>query len=150
MNRTLCESVNGFCLGVGHNIIPLWLNRQNLPKLYPTTASINYPKVSTDSRTRNGTFAESIFRQASKISTSVDGHRYNVVCGQIDLGNVATDMTARMKKGVPQPDGSMAVEPTMDVDNVSRMIVYMARLPLDANVQFVTVMATQMPFIGRG
>jgi NAD(P)-dependent dehydrogenase (short-subunit alcohol dehydrogenase family) len=83
-------------------------------------------------------------------STSLDGRKYNIACGQIDIGNAATEMTARMKDGVPQPDGSKMVEPTMDVDNVACTIVYMASLPLDANVQFVTVMATKMPFIGRG
>lgn len=83
-------------------------------------------------------------------ATSLDGRKYNIACGQIDIGNAATEMTARMKNGVPQADGSTAVEPTMDVDNVARTIVFMASLPLDANVQFVTVMATKMPFIGRG
>ena len=83
-------------------------------------------------------------------STSLDGRKYNIACGQIDIGNAATEMTARMKNGVPQADGSNAVEPTMNVDNVARTIAYMASLPLDANVQFVTVMATKMPFIGRG
>ncbi|MBP86281.1 MAG: 3-oxoacyl-ACP reductase [Planctomycetaceae bacterium] len=83
-------------------------------------------------------------------STSLDGRKYNIACGQIDIGNAATEMTARMKGGVPQADGSMAVEPTMDVENVARTIVYMASLPLDANAQFVTVMATKMPLIGRG
>ena len=83
-------------------------------------------------------------------STSLDGRKYDIACGQIDIGNAATPMTERMKKGVPQPNGSVAVEPTMDVEHVGRAIVYMASLPLDANVQFLTVMATKMPFIGRG
>jgi NAD(P)-dependent dehydrogenase (short-subunit alcohol dehydrogenase family) len=83
-------------------------------------------------------------------STSLDGRKYDIACGQIDIGNAATPMTERMKKGVPQPNGSTAVEPTMDVEHVGRAIVYMASLPLDANVQFLTVMATKMPFIGRG
>lgn len=83
-------------------------------------------------------------------STSLDGRKYNIACGQIDIGNAATEMTARMASGVPQADGSMAVEPTMDVQNVARTIVYMANLPLDANIQFVTVMATKMPLVGRG
>ena len=83
-------------------------------------------------------------------STSLDGRKYNIACGQIDIGNAATEMTARMASGVPQADGSMAVEPTMDVQNVARTIVYMASLPLDANVQFITVMATKMPLVGRG
>ncbi len=83
-------------------------------------------------------------------STSLDGRKYDIACGQIDIGNAATEMTARMEKGVPQPDGSMRVEPTMDPIHVARAVVYMASLPLDANVQFLTVMATQMPFIGRG
>ena len=83
-------------------------------------------------------------------STSLDGRKYNIACGQIDIGNAATDMTARMADGVPQADGSTAVEPTMDVQNVARTIVHMASLPLDANVQFVTVMATKMPLVGRG
>lgn len=83
-------------------------------------------------------------------STSLDGRKYNIACGQIDIGNAATPMTARMADGVPQADGRMQVEPTMDVDNVARAVVYMADMNLDANVQFMTVMATQMPFIGRG
>lgn len=83
-------------------------------------------------------------------SISLDGRRYNIACGQIDIGNAATPMTARMAKGVPQANGSVEVEPTMAVDNVGRTISLMASLPMDANIQFVTVMATQMPFIGRG
>jgi NAD(P)-dependent dehydrogenase (short-subunit alcohol dehydrogenase family) len=83
-------------------------------------------------------------------STSLDGRKYDIACGQIDVGNAATDMTARMAKGVPQPNGSVEVEATMNVENVARAVVYMASLPLDANVQFMTVMATKMPFVGRG
>ncbi|MCA9083638.1 MAG: SDR family oxidoreductase [Planctomycetaceae bacterium] len=83
-------------------------------------------------------------------STSLDGRRYNIACGQIDIGNAGTDMTSRMSTGVPQADGSMAVEPTIDVNHIARAVVYMASLPLDANVQFMTVMATKMPLVGRG
>ena len=83
-------------------------------------------------------------------STSLDGRRYDIACGQVDVGNAATDMTARMAKGVPQPNGSIEIEPTMNVENVARAVVYMASLPLDANAQFLTVMATKMPFVGRG
>jgi NAD(P)-dependent dehydrogenase (short-subunit alcohol dehydrogenase family) len=83
-------------------------------------------------------------------ATALDGRRHNIACGQIDIGNAATDMTARMKDGVPQPSGEMAVEPTMDVENVARAVLYMASLPLDANVLFLTVMATGMPYVGRG
>ena len=83
-------------------------------------------------------------------STSLDGRKYDIACGQIDVGNAATEMTERMKKGVPQANGTVEVEPTMDVQNVARAVVYMASLPLDANVQFLTVMATKMPFVGRG
>jgi NAD(P)-dependent dehydrogenase (short-subunit alcohol dehydrogenase family) len=83
-------------------------------------------------------------------STSLDGRNFNIACSQIDIGNAGTEMTARMSNGVPQADGSMAVEPTMDVNNIARAVVYMASLTLDANVQFMTVMATKMPFIGRG
>ena len=83
-------------------------------------------------------------------STSLDGRKYNIACGQIDIGNAVTPMTARMSDGVPQADGSIKPEPRMHVDNVSQAIVYMASLPLDANVQTLTVMATQMPFVGRG
>jgi NAD(P)-dependent dehydrogenase (short-subunit alcohol dehydrogenase family) len=83
-------------------------------------------------------------------STALDGRRYDIACGQIDIGNAGTEMTARMKDGVPQADGSLAPEPTMDVDHVARAVVYMAGLPLDANVLFMTVMATKMPFVGRG
>jgi NAD(P)-dependent dehydrogenase (short-subunit alcohol dehydrogenase family) len=83
-------------------------------------------------------------------STSLDGRKYDIACGQIDIGNASTDMTAKMQAGVPQASGALAVEPTMDVDNVARAVVYMASLPLDANVLFMTVMATKMPFVGRG
>ena len=83
-------------------------------------------------------------------STSLDGRKYNIACGQIDIGNALTPMAARMADGVPQADGSVKPEPLMHVDNVSQAIVYMASLPLDANVQTLTVMATQMPFVGRG
>jgi NAD(P)-dependent dehydrogenase (short-subunit alcohol dehydrogenase family) len=81
---------------------------------------------------------------------SLDGRAYNIACGQIDIGNAATDMTARMPQGVPQANGTVAIEPTMGVDCVARSLVLMAGMPLDANVQFITVMATQMPFVGRG
>ena len=83
-------------------------------------------------------------------STSLDGRKYDIACGQIDIGNAATDMTARMKDGVRQPDGRLMAEPTMDVDNVSRAVLYMANLPPDANAQFITIMATKMPYLGRG
>ena len=83
-------------------------------------------------------------------STSLDGRTYDIACGQIDIGNAATPMTARMATGVPQPDGSVRAEATMDVAHVGETIRYMAALPLDANVQFITIMATKMPFIGRG
>jgi NAD(P)-dependent dehydrogenase (short-subunit alcohol dehydrogenase family) len=83
-------------------------------------------------------------------STSLDGRKYDIACGQIDIGNAATEMTKRMKTGVPQADGSIAVEPTMDLDHVARAVMYMASLPLEANVQFLTVMATKMLHIGRG
>ena len=81
---------------------------------------------------------------------SLDGRKYDIACGQIDIGNAATEMTARMSKGVPQANGTLAVEPTMDVQDVARAVVYMASLPLDANVQFMTIMASKMPFVGRG
>ena len=81
---------------------------------------------------------------------SLDGRAFDIACGQIDIGNALTEMTARMTGGVRQADGSVRVEPTMDVDNVARAVVYMASLPLNANVQFLSVMATKMPFIGRG
>jgi NAD(P)-dependent dehydrogenase (short-subunit alcohol dehydrogenase family) len=83
-------------------------------------------------------------------SISLDGRKYDIACGQIDIGNAATEMTARMAAGVPQANGSVAVEPTMDAAHVGRAVLFMASLPLDANVQFLTVMATKMPFIGRG
>jgi NAD(P)-dependent dehydrogenase (short-subunit alcohol dehydrogenase family) len=83
-------------------------------------------------------------------STSLDGRAYNIACGQIDIGNALTEMTEKMSSGVQQADGSVAVEPTMNVDDVGRAVVYMAELPLDANVLFMTVMATNMPFVGRG
>jgi NAD(P)-dependent dehydrogenase (short-subunit alcohol dehydrogenase family) len=83
-------------------------------------------------------------------STSLDGRKYGIACGQIDIGNAATEMTARMSHGVPQASGELAAEPTFDVAHVARAVVYMASLPLDANVQFITIMATTMPFVGRG
>ena len=83
-------------------------------------------------------------------STALDGRKYDIACGQIDIGNAATDLTARMTDGVPQASGEVAVEPTMDVQHVARAVLYMASLPLDANVLFLTVMATRMPFVGRG
>ena len=81
---------------------------------------------------------------------SLDGRKYDIACGQIDIGNAGTDMTARMAAGVPQADGSRKPEPVMDVRHVADAVLYMASLPLDANVQFMTVMATNMPFVGRG
>jgi NAD(P)-dependent dehydrogenase (short-subunit alcohol dehydrogenase family) len=83
-------------------------------------------------------------------STSLDGRAYDIACGQIDIGNAATDLTARMESGVPQANGSIAAEPRIDPEHVARAVVYMAGLPLDTNVQFMTIMATKMPFIGRG
>ena len=83
-------------------------------------------------------------------SLSLDGRPFNIACGQVDIGNAATPMTDRMATGVPQADGSIRIEPRMDVENVATTVLYMAELPLEANVQFVTVMATTMPFIGRG
>jgi NAD(P)-dependent dehydrogenase (short-subunit alcohol dehydrogenase family) len=83
-------------------------------------------------------------------STALDGREHDIACGQIDIGNAGTDLTARMAAGVPQARGDVAAEPVMDVAHVARAVVYMASLPLDANVQFMTVMATKMPYIGRG
>ncbi|HET9492564.1 MAG TPA: SDR family oxidoreductase [Methylomirabilota bacterium] len=83
-------------------------------------------------------------------STSLDGRKYDIACGQIDIGNADTPLAAKMKTGMPQAHGAIVPEPTMDVQHVARAVVYMASLPLDANVQFLTVMATKMPFIGRG
>src|SRR5204862_3457621 len=83
-------------------------------------------------------------------STSLDGRAYDIACSQIDIGNAATPMTDRMVSGVPQPDGSMKPEPRMDAEHVGSAVAYMASLPLDANVLFMTVMATKMPFVGRG
>jgi NAD(P)-dependent dehydrogenase (short-subunit alcohol dehydrogenase family) len=83
-------------------------------------------------------------------SISLDGRAYGVACGQIDIGNAATEMTERMSAGIPQADGRIAVEPTFDAEHVASAVLYMASLPLDANVQFMTITATTMPFIGRG
>ena len=83
-------------------------------------------------------------------STSLDGRRYDIACGQIDIGNASTDMTEKMEKGILQADGSIKVEPTMAVEHVAKAVLYMDSLPLEANVQFMTVMATKMPFVGRG
>lgn len=81
---------------------------------------------------------------------SLDGRKHNIACGQIDIGNAASDMTERMNSGVPQADGSIKPEPTMDVQNVGNAVVHMAGLSLDTNVQFMTIMASDMPFVGRG
>jgi NAD(P)-dependent dehydrogenase (short-subunit alcohol dehydrogenase family) len=81
---------------------------------------------------------------------SLDGRKYDIACGQIDIGNALTEMAARMAKGVPQANGEIAIEAVMDVQHVADAIVHMASLPLAANVQFMTVMATKMPFVGRG
>jgi NAD(P)-dependent dehydrogenase (short-subunit alcohol dehydrogenase family) len=83
-------------------------------------------------------------------SISLDGRNFQIACGQIDIGNAATEMTERMSAGVPQANGTMLVEPRMDVRHVAEAVLYMANLPLDANVEFMTVMATRMPFVGRG
>lgn len=83
-------------------------------------------------------------------SISLDGRPFNIACGQIDIGNAASEMTSKMSGGVPQADGTMKSEPVMDVDHVARAVVHMANLPPEANVQFMTIMATSMPYIGRG
>ena len=83
-------------------------------------------------------------------ATALDGRKYDIACGQIDIGNAETPLTTRMKDGVPQASGEMKPEPTMDVEHVAKAVLYMADLPLDANVLFLTVMATRMPFVGRG
>ena len=83
-------------------------------------------------------------------STSLDGRKYDIACSQIDIGNALTEMAARMAKGVPQANGEIAIEPLMDVQHVANAVVHIASLPLDANIQFMTVMATKMPFVGRG
>ena len=83
-------------------------------------------------------------------ATSLDGRKYDIACGQIDIGNAATDMTSKMAEGIVQADGRIASEPRMDVDHVASSVLHMANLPLDANVLFMTVMATKMPLVGRG
>jgi NAD(P)-dependent dehydrogenase (short-subunit alcohol dehydrogenase family) len=83
-------------------------------------------------------------------STALDGRKYDIACGQIDIGNAATELTERMSKGAPQADGSLLVEPRMDVEHVANSIVHMANLPLDANILVMTIMATKMPYVGRG
>jgi NAD(P)-dependent dehydrogenase (short-subunit alcohol dehydrogenase family) len=83
-------------------------------------------------------------------ATSLDGRKYDIACGQLDIGNALTPLASRMTRGVPQANGQVAVEPTMDVQDVAKALLYMASLSLDSNVQFMTVMATKMPFVGRG
>jgi NAD(P)-dependent dehydrogenase (short-subunit alcohol dehydrogenase family) len=83
-------------------------------------------------------------------SLALDGRPFNIACGQIDIGNAATEMTERMKSGIAQADGRIAVEPRMDVEHVAQAVLFMAGLPLESNVQFMTIMATKMPFVGRG
>ncbi len=105
------------------------------PRTPPNSAPYTAPKHAITGLTR---------------STSLDGRDYDIACGQIDIGNALTDMTARMAEGVTQAHGGTAVEPTMNVDDIGRAIIYMAGLPLAANVLFMTVMANSMPFVGRG
>ncbi|MCX5732702.1 MAG: 3-oxoacyl-ACP reductase, partial [candidate division NC10 bacterium] len=83
-------------------------------------------------------------------STALDGRKYDIACGQINIGNAATEMAAKMARGVTQANGTVAVEPLMDVTHVARAVVHMASLPVEANVLFLTVMATKMPLVGRG
>jgi NAD(P)-dependent dehydrogenase (short-subunit alcohol dehydrogenase family) len=83
-------------------------------------------------------------------SASLDGRKYDIACSQIDIGNALTEMAAKMTKGVPQANGEIKIEPTMDVNKVGDAVLYMAQQPLDVNVQFMTIMATKMPFVGRG
>jgi NAD(P)-dependent dehydrogenase (short-subunit alcohol dehydrogenase family) len=83
-------------------------------------------------------------------SAALDGRKYDIACSQIDVGNAGTELAARMATGVPQADGTIAVEPLMDVEQVGRTVAYLAGLPLDVNVLFMTIMATKMPFVGRG
>jgi NADP-dependent 3-hydroxy acid dehydrogenase YdfG len=83
-------------------------------------------------------------------STALDGRKYNIACSQIDIGNAETEFSAALTKGVPQANGTVVVEPLMNAEDVAQMIVHMANLPLEANVQFMTMLATKMPFIGRG
>src|SRR5262249_3679407 len=83
-------------------------------------------------------------------ATTLDGRKYDIACGQIDIGNAVTELTARMMQGVPQANGQIMPEPLMDIEHVANAVLYMANLPLDANVLFMTVMATKMPFVGRG
>jgi NAD(P)-dependent dehydrogenase (short-subunit alcohol dehydrogenase family) len=83
-------------------------------------------------------------------SAALDGRKYDIACGQIDIGNADTELAARMAQGMPQANGTFAAEPLMDVEQAGRAVLYMANLPLDANVQFMTIMATKMPFVGRG
>lgn len=81
---------------------------------------------------------------------SLDGREYNIVCSQVDVGNAATPMTERMSNGVAQANGEVKVEPTFNVDHVGETVLYISNLPLEANIQFVTIMATKMPYVGRG
>lgn len=83
-------------------------------------------------------------------STALDGRKYDIACSQIDIGNAATPMTERMSGGIPQANGETMVEPTFDVDHVGQQVLFIANLPLDTNIQFMTIMATKMPYIGRG
>jgi NAD(P)-dependent dehydrogenase (short-subunit alcohol dehydrogenase family) len=83
-------------------------------------------------------------------STSLDGRKYDIACGQIDIGNARTELAERMAQGVKQANGDIAAEPMMDVDHAAKAVLFMASLPLDANVQFLTVLATKMPYVGRG
>ena len=101
-------------------------------------------------RTRSPTRRPSTRSTGLTKTASLDGRKYDIAVGQIDVGNALTELAARMAKGVPQANGEIAIEPLMDVDIVGQSVLYMANLPLEANVLFHTVMATKMPFVGRG
>ncbi len=128
-----------------------WLNVVAANLTGPFLCTQEAMKIMKDQTPKGGRIINngSISAHVTK-STSLDGRQYDIACGQIDIGNAVTPMTERMTKGVLQPDGSTRVEPRMDVQAVANAIVYMDSLPLDANVQFMTVMATKMPFVGRG
>ena len=111
----------------------------------PTTAPAGFPRPGSAPYTTTKHAITGLTR-----TLSLDGRPFNIACGQIDIGNALTDMARRMTQGVPQADGSIKVEAVMDPVHVANSVLYMAQLPLEANVQFMTVMATAMPFVGRG
>ncbi len=150
-------SVSGWRQAVDTNLTGAFLCAHHAVQLMKTQAPRGGRIINNGSISAHSPRPHSVAYTATKHaitgltkSISLDGRAFDIACGQIDIGNAATDMTAQMSRGVPQADGSLAAEPTFDAQHVAAAVLYLAGLPLDANVQFLTITATAMPFIGRG